>query len=194
MIVPMRKNEVDEGGIMRRLAAGDHEALRDLYRKYSGLVYGIALRILKDPAVAEEAAQDAFVNAWRGAASYGRERGAVATWLGRIARNKAIDLLRSARARGSDEVDEWAEAAEIGDDRGLDPFESMHRDLRAAALRRAVAELPEAERRALALAFFQGMSHSEIAAKLELPLGTVKSRIREAMLKLRARLGDEADD
>jgi RNA polymerase sigma-70 factor (ECF subfamily) len=186
----MPKHEAENPDLMRRLAERDSGALRELYRKYGGLVYGIALRITGEPGSAEEVAQDVFMSAWRGAASYSAERGAVATWLGRIARNRAVDALRTAKAKGGAARDEWAEESEIEDPAGLDPEEETSRALRVQQVREAVAGLPEAQRLALSLAFFRGMSHTEIAAALALPLGTVKSRIRDAMRLLRGRLGE----
>jgi RNA polymerase sigma-70 factor (ECF subfamily) len=185
------RSEDDDRELMRRLAARESEALEALYAKYGGLVYGIALRVLGDPAMAEEATQDAFLRAWRGAAAYSPERGAPATWLGRIARNWAIDALRSTRARGALARDDWSE---FEDSRALGPEEEAGRDSRAAQVREAVAALPEAQRTALSLAFFEGLTHVEIARRLGLPLGTVKSRIREAMRALRDALSEGAGE
>ena len=163
------------------------EALRSLYKNYGGLVFGIALRIVGDAATAEEVTQDVFLRAWRNAASYSGEKGSVATWLGRIARNRALDALRSAKSRGALARDDWSE---LEDDRALAPEDAMDIESRAAEVRAAVSKLPEAQRVALSLAFFRGMSHSQIAAELGLPLGTVKSRIRDAMRALREKLGE----
>jgi RNA polymerase sigma-70 factor (ECF subfamily) len=174
--------------LMRGLAAGESEALKALYGKYGALVFGIALRIVGDGSAAEEVAQDVFLSAWNGAATYRPEKGAVATWLGRIARNRALDALRSAKARGALARDDWSE---VEDDRTLAPEEAMENESRAVEVRAAVSELPEAQRVALSLAFFRGRSHSEIAAELGLPLGTVKSRIRDAMRVLREKLGED---
>jgi RNA polymerase sigma-70 factor (ECF subfamily) len=184
----MAKDDAGDLELMRRLGHAENEALRELYRRYGGLVYGIALRVTGDEAAAEEVAQDVFMSAWRGASSYRAEKGSVATWLGRIARNRAVDALRARKTRGGSARDEWSEAAEAVDPRTIDPEEETSRALRAQEVRGAVAELPEAQRLALSLAFFQGLSHSEIAAALSLPLGTVKSRIRDAMRSLRGRL------
>jgi RNA polymerase sigma-70 factor, ECF subfamily len=184
----------DEGeDLMRALseakasAGAAPEALRSLYRKYGGLVFGVALRIVGDASTAEEVTQDVFLRAWMGAASYRGDKGSAATWLGRIARNRALDALRSARARGALARDDWSE---LEDDKALAPEEAMENESRAIEVRAAVSELPEAQRLALSLAFFRGMSHSEIAAELALPLGTVKSRIRDAMRTLREKLGE----
>ncbi len=183
----MPKDIADDTTLMRRLAGAEPEALRDLYRRYGSLVFGIALRVCGDRALAEEVAQDAFVSAWKGAASYSAERGSLASWLGRIARNRAIDELRKRRSRAATPRDDWADMA---DPRGLDPQDEAGRGLRAIAVREAMAALPEAQRQALSLAFFDGLTHSEIAAALSLPLGTVKSRIRDALIALRRRLGE----
>jgi RNA polymerase sigma-70 factor (ECF subfamily) len=127
------------------------------------------------------------MGAWQGSSSYSPDRGAAATWLGRIARNRAIDALRNAKARGAFARDDWAD---IEDQKTLDPEAEASRASCADEVRATVAELPEAQRIALSLAFFQGRTHTEIATALSLPLGTVKSRIRDAMLALRERLGE----
>ncbi len=186
----MQKEAQDDDALLRRIAEAEGEALRELYRKYGGLVYGIGLRITGDAAVAEEVAQDVFMSAWRGAASYRPDLGAVATWLGRIARNRAIDALRGMKSRPMPLREDWGELADAEDTRSPDPAEEAGRSQRAKEVRAAVAELPEGQRTALSLAFFKGMSHSEIAAALGLPLGTVKSRIRDAMRSLRDKLGE----
>ncbi len=175
---------------MRRLAAADNEALRELYRRYGSLVYGIALRVTGEAPVAQEVVQEVFMSAWRGAASYKAEKGAVATWLGRIARNRAIDARRSMKAAPAAALEGWDPAEEAEDTRSPGPPEEASRAQRIEEVRRAVAGLPEPQRLALSLAFFKGMSHTEIAAALSLPLGTVKSRIRDAMLGLRGILGE----
>jgi RNA polymerase sigma-70 factor, ECF subfamily len=186
----MPRDDPGDFELMRRLARAESEALRSLYRKYGGLVHGIALRITGDAAVAEEVTQDVFMGAWRGAASYREDRGSVATWLGRIARNRAVDALRAMKSRGLSAGGDWSQGEETEDRKALGPEEETGRSLRAQEVRAAVADLPEAQRLALSLAFFQGLSHSEIAARLSLPLGTVKSRIRDAMRDLRDRLGE----
>jgi RNA polymerase sigma-70 factor, ECF subfamily len=188
----MPKDDPEDVELMRRLSRAESEALRALYRKYGALVHGVALRITGDDAVAEEVTQDVFMSAWRGAASYRVDRGAVATWLGRIARNRAVDALRAMKSRGQRASEDWNEAteAETADPRARGPEEEAGRSQRVQEVREAVAGLPEVQRLPLSLAFFRGLSHSEIAARLSLPLGTVKSRIRDAMRGLRDRLGE----
>jgi RNA polymerase sigma-70 factor (ECF subfamily) len=183
----MPRDDTEDYALMRRLADAEPDALRSLYKKYGALVYGIALRITGEGASAEEVTQDAFLRVWQGAASYSADRGSVATWLGRVTRNCAIDAFRRMKIRDAFYRDDWTEVA---DPKTPDPEEETSREFRAREVRAAVSELPEAQRIALSLAFFQGMTHSEIAASLSLPLGTVKSRIRDAMLSLRERLGE----
>lgn len=178
----------EDADLMRRLAGAETEALRELYGKYGSLVFGVALRIARDRALAEEIAQDVFVSAWRSAAAYSAERGSVASWLARIARNRAIDEIRKGRLRNAEARDDWADLA---DAREPGPEEEASRGARAAAVREALSALPERQREALSLAFFQGLTHAEIAAALSLPLGTVKSRIRDALIALRGKLGEE---
>jgi RNA polymerase sigma-70 factor, ECF subfamily len=183
----MPGDRYDDSELMRRLAGAESAALRELYRRYGALVYGIAMRVARDGSVAEEVTQDVFLKAWSSAAAYEAGRGGVAAWLARITRNRAIDALRSGKSRQALPMADWSEVPDPG---SRDPAEETSREDRAAEVRAAVALLPEAQRKALSLAFFQGLTHIQIAAELSLPLGTVKSRIRDAMAALRASLGD----
>jgi RNA polymerase sigma-70 factor (ECF subfamily) len=162
-----------------RVARGDAEALRDLYERYGRIVYGLTYRLTRDPQLAEEATQDTFVTLWKRAGSYDSERAKVTTWLFVIARNRAIELVRS-RAR----VPEPHESVEpTGEE--IDPAELMQIADDAERVARAIADLPESQLEVIRLAYFDGLSHSEIAERLDLPLGTVKSRIRLGLDRLR---------
>lgn len=168
--------------LLRRMHHGDESALEALYARYGGLVYTLALRIVGDPDLAREVLQDAFLRSWNGRETYDPLRGRVAWWLMGIARNRAIDLLRSrthqARLRERDAPSALMAAGDAGAN-ALD----------ALGLRRAVtnalAGLPAAQREAIELAYYGGMTQSEIARELGQPLGTIKSRMREAMERLR---------
>ncbi len=183
----MSSAEAADEKLMDLIAHGDADAVRVLYGRYGRLVFGLAMHILGDSATAEEVCQDVFMRVWEKSGSYRSDRGKVVTWLARIARNRAIDMLRSHHSRqpGST-VEEEAAAPEAP---AVDPGERLLQSFREQEVRAAVASLPPDQRNALSLAFFKGKTHREIAQSLGEPLGTVKTRIRDAMMKLRASLG-----
>ncbi len=185
----MGPEETLDEELIQQISGGDREALRLLYRRHGRLVYGCALQVVSDAAAAEEVCQDVFLRVWERSGTYRADRGKVVTWLARIARNRAIDVLRSRRARGIASEAPVDESISASPGSGSDPGERLWQSLRDEQVREAVASLPPEQRRALTLAFFHGMTHRQIAESLGEPLGTVKTRIRDAMLKLRARLG-----
>jgi len=177
-----------------RLLAGmrtrDPRALEDAYRAYGGLVYGLALRVARDTHTAEEITQDVFVYAWQNAERYDTARGTLAAWLLTLARSRGIDRLRSRQSqdrRASGLAQEVAAAEPL---RQPDALAGLVAEERAQRVRAALATLPPEQREALEIAYFQGASHSEVAAHLGAPLGTVKTRIRQGMLRLRGALDD----
>jgi RNA polymerase sigma factor (sigma-70 family) len=169
--------------LLAGLASGDAEAAAAFVRRFQSRVYGLAVTMLHDAELAEEVAQETFVRAWRHAATYDARRGRVPTWLLAIARNLAIDR---ARMRSPTPVDPDVIASEL-DLAHVDSVDVGERD----RLRRAIGSLPEEQRRALVLATYAGRTAREIAELDGVPLGTVKTRIRSAMLKLRESLGVE---
>jgi RNA polymerase sigma-70 factor, ECF subfamily len=166
--------------LVRRMRQGDESALEQLYTRYGGLVYSLALRIVGDPELAREVLQDTFLRSWDGRATYDPQRGRVAWWLMGIARNGAIDLLRSrphqARLR---ERDRLSVDVPAGEKDTAEVF-GLRRDVM-----NALRELPKAQRAAIELAYYGGMTQTEIARALNEPLGTVKSRTREGLDRLR---------
>jgi RNA polymerase sigma-70 factor (ECF subfamily) len=168
------------------MATGDSEALRTLNARYGRKLAAIANRFLSDEADAEEIAADVLWHAWRQAASFDPGRGSVAAWLVTIARSRTLDRLRARRARQMPTVRE-PEA-----DPAPDPTTSLDQAERAAIVRRAIAGLEAHERKLLEMAYFSDLSQSEIADKLSMPLGTVKTRVRNAMIKLREALAGAA--
>jgi RNA polymerase sigma-70 factor (ECF subfamily) len=168
---------------MERLAQGDPEALGDLYDRHARPVYALALRILQDPADAEDIVQEVFAQAWTQARRYDVTRGAVSAWLLTLARSRAIDRLRARRAR-PDRAGIDLSPADIVDPVAR-PDTQLLSSEQVRVVRAALAELPRLQRVALELAYYEGLTHSEIAEQLEQPLGTVKTRIRQALLKLR---------
>ena len=171
---------------LARMAQGDHDGLAELYDRHARAIYSLALRILQDRAEAEDVVQDVFAQVWTQAARYDTSRGAVAAWMLMMARSRAIDRLRSRRARPDNTADTGATLnmpdAGVPQDLQLLSAEEV------ARLRRALAELPLLQRVALELAYYEGLTHAEIAERLEEPLGTVKTRIRQAVIRLRESL------
>jgi RNA polymerase sigma-70 factor (ECF subfamily) len=170
----------DDAGLVRRIGRGDESALRSLYERYGAIVYGMAHRLLGDPQLAEECAQDVFVAVWRNADSYDERRAQVTTWLFTIARNRAFDLSRRRSARPVELQEDPSSADEAPDTADL--VAAADRSARVAA---ALAELSDVQREALSLAYFEELSQSEIAERLDIPIGTVKGRIRLALDHLR---------
>jgi RNA polymerase sigma-70 factor (ECF subfamily) len=166
--------------LIRRLVAGDQHALGDLYDKCAGLVNALALRVLRDAADAEDVVQEVFVQAWRQAARFDPARGTPEAWLCTIARSRALDRLRRRAARREESGEQ------------APPAVATPRNEEALAVRKALDGLSEVQRRALELAYYEGLTQSEIAARLGEPLGTVKTRIRSAMIRLRETLGPAA--
>lgn len=174
------REEADDAALVRAVAAGDARALESLYARYGTIVFGMVYRLLGDRQAAEECTQDVFVAVWRGAASYDEGRSRVTTWVLTIARNRAIDVARRRAARPVD-PHESVEPA----DHAPDAADLVTAADHSARVAEAMAELPEAQREALTLAYFDELSHSEIADRLGLPVGTVKGRIRLALDRLR---------
>ncbi|GLW71614.1 RNA polymerase sigma factor SigK [Kitasatospora phosalacinea] len=174
-------------GLVDRTARGDREAYTGLYEELAPSVYGIALRVLRDPAQAEEVAQEALLEVWRSAPSYRPGRGSVTTWACTIAHRRAVDRVRSVRASCEREQrvlrEETARPEQVA--------EEVERTMEAARIRRALSALSAGQREALVLAYYCGYSQRRIAALLDLPLGTVKSRTRDGLLRLRSALCDE---
>jgi len=176
--------------LMSRLARGDADALGELYDQYGRVVFGVLYRMLGSPESAEEVAQNAFHSVWRQAGTYRPERGSVRTWLLAIARNAAIDWRRSKGNRmARDTVID--DALALVDDMRVE--ERVIASLRAQRVRAAVAALPREQREVLTLAFWSGLSQTEIASRTGAPLGTVKSRVRLGMSRLRESLADDEE-
>ena len=171
---------------LERMARGEHEAAAELYDRHGRLVYSLALRILRDQGDAEDVVQEVFSQAWRQASRYQASRGHVVAWLMNLTRSRAIDRLRSRRSRPEPIADD-ALVMQLPD-LGQPVDEQLERAGYAAQIRAAVEELSLLQRVAIELAFYEGLTHAEIADRLELPLGTVKTRIRQGLLKLKDRL------
>lgn len=169
---------------LRRAAEGDQAGLTSLYDASSQLVFTVALRILDDRADAEEVALDVFSQVWRKAGDFDRDRGSLTSWLITLTRSRAIDRVRSRketkrREEGGADLSAFATAS-------ASPEEDILAGQNRMRVRAAVAILPPEQREAIELAYFSGLSHSELASRLGQPLGTVKTRIRLGMMKLRS--------
>lgn len=185
-------DRADDVALVKRIGEGDEQALASLYDRYAGLLTSLSRRILHDPSDAEETLQEVFVQVWKQAARYDSRRSSVSTWLVLITRSRSIDRLRSRQVK----------------DRTLDslqqeksPTHTSHEGTsnvllteRRKRLRAELAVLPAEQRRVLELAFFQGLTQSEISDSTGIPLGTVKTRTLLAMKKLRAALAADIGD
>jgi RNA polymerase sigma-70 factor (ECF subfamily) len=191
-----RDAETPEGGLValvRAVAGGDEQALRALYDLLAPRVLGIAQQILRERSAAEDVVVEVFSQVWRQAQRYDAHKGSVTTWIATLARTRAIDLRRSLQRHARREVLEADSLEELLDPQGS-PFLVASDGDRAAVVRSALGRLPREQRRAVEAAFFGGLSHTEIAAALGAPLGTVKTRIRSGLSALRLALGSAEGD
>ena len=194
MTLLRRLSQEEERSLVRRLKARDERALQELYETLAPWVLGLAYRILHDEAEAEEVVGDVFVKVWRQVHTHDPRRGPLVPWILSITRNRALDELRR-RRRWWRKADRWEQAQgteeEAGDrapNEAAVPGWPLHREVHAA-----LATLPDELRRVVTLAYFEGLSHSQIARRLQQPLGTVKTRLRAAHRKLTDQLGHLKD-
>lgn len=181
-----RHNTLTDQELIALAAEGDATALEVLYDRYSPAVMGLALKITGDPSLAEEAVQETFWRIWRRANTYQPARGALSSWLFGIARNLCLDLLRRRKARPQPVLSE-------ADERRVEQFPDLHVDVAEAAwttlqhqqMRAALADLPPPQRQVIELAYFRGLTRQEIAQATGEPLGTIHTRARLALQKLR---------
>lgn len=176
-------------GLMAATATGDRAAFGQLFGFYAPRVKSYLLRLGLDPALAEETAQEVMVAVWRKASSFDAAQASVSTWIFRIARNRRIDLYRRDQRAALDAEDPML--APVGD---AAPDAALEGGQRDAAVRAALDALPEDQRALVREAFYEELSHSEIAEKTGVPLGTVKSRLRLAFAKLRLRLNETFEE
>jgi len=184
--------QAPDSALVAQAAAGDERALGELYDRYGGMAFSLACAIVVEHADAEEVVADAFAQVWRSASGFDPSRGSVAAWLATIVRTRALDLVRS-RKRRARVLEEAAVVTDEGETLVLAPTaESPDRGAEltetSIIVRRSLAELPPPQRKVIELAYFGGLSQSEIAAHLSEPLGTVKTRMRAGMEKLRQAL------
>lgn len=180
---PIGAGGTSDAALMAGIVRGEQRALEELYDRYGRVVYSLALRVTQQPAAAEEIVQDVFLLVWKNAHRYETTRGLLQPWLFTMARNRALDHLRLKREKQRRLEDEWQEAASaLQTASGEKHFDARRQ---AEQVRSLMGALPEKHRRAVELAFFEGMTHTEIAAKMQEPLGTVKSWIRGSLVRLR---------
>lgn len=167
--------------LLEGVRAQDQVAMTALFDRYSSLVYSIALRVLAEPAAAEDVMQEVFIQVWQNSRTFVAGRGSLPGWLAVVARNRAVDVLR--RRRPSDPVEEVVLVSRTN------LAQEAERHMMMDRIRAHLVGLPPDQQHSLQLAFFEGLSHSEIAARTGTPLGTVKTRIRTALLSLREAVG-----
>jgi RNA polymerase sigma-70 factor, ECF subfamily len=174
-----RIDAADDMRLVARVRAGDQQALSELYDRYSRLVYSVAMRILQDTGAAEDLLQDVFLQLWRKPDAFDSSRGSLAAWLAVIARHRSIDRLRQRRPETDIEDCVIASSTDLGNE--------TERSLVIEKVRVVMNEMGPDQRTAMEMAFFQGLTHTEIAEKTGEPLGTIKTRIRSGLQMLRAR-------
>jgi RNA polymerase sigma-70 factor (ECF subfamily) len=166
--------------LLRRIRLGDQDAMAVIFKRYGGAVFSVALRILRDPSQAEDVMQEILFQLWRSSESFVHGRGSLGAWLVVVARNRSIDALR--RRKPTDSVEDVILAST------QNLASEAERNTMIAKVRNYMKDLPPEQQKSIEMAFFEGMSHTEIAAKTGDPLGTVKTRIRLALLSLRKAL------
>jgi RNA polymerase sigma-70 factor (ECF subfamily) len=182
-------SQLADDDLLQAISQGDESALAALYDRYRLILFGLILRILHDRQEAEDVLQEAFLQVWRRASDYDPARGRAFTWLVTIARSRALDRLRLLGSRSKFVVD----AGEPPErETAVDTARELVKSEEGELVRRALKELPDEQRRALLLAYFEGLTQMEIAERLGAPLGTVKTRMRSGLMKLRELLRDRA--
>jgi len=187
----LRSEQVQDNDVelLKAVAAQDEAALAQLYDRYRVILFGLLMRILNNREEAEDVLQEVFLQVWRRAADFDENRGRPFTWLVTLARSRGIDRLRTLASRERVAVAGAKEETEAVSDAASDAFRSEQRSLVTSAL----AQLPDEQQRPLILAYFDGLTQTEIAARLGAPLGTVKTRMRTGMMKLREMLAGQGE-
>lgn len=176
------------GSLLRRAGKGDQAAFGQLYDQVSPLVYGVVLKVIRDPSQSEEVAQEVFVELWRLAARYDETRGSVRSWASTVAHRRAIDRVRSEQSSRDRTTREATNVIREHDE----VVAAVETSLDQVRVRRALAQLSSLQREAVELAYFGGHTYREVAVLLEVAEGTVKTRIRDGMIRLRDELGGES--
>jgi RNA polymerase sigma-70 factor (ECF subfamily) len=190
LATPQDERRAEDVALILRIREKDERAIEALYSRYSGPLYSLAYQVTGADRYAQEVVQEVFVAVWKDAGRYDPSRGALSSWLFALARHKAIDLVRKEANVRKHTADVDLEFREADDDVDQEAWLRVRRD----TVRAAITQLPEAQRTALELAFFGGLTHVEVAEKLGIPLGTAKTRIRTGLLKLRDILGPSVSE
>ena len=189
----MNYEDQDDRSLLAVIAERSREALEALYGRYSGVVYSLAMHMLRDSGAAEEVTQDVFFNVWRRASSYREDRGSVRAWLFSIAHHRTIDELRRWR-RERTQIQYGVDLSTMPSDDGGDPMRYATAQFERSQLNDALHTLRPEQREVVFLAYFRGLTHSEISKHLGQPLGTVKTRMRLGLRKLREVLGPQIQE
>jgi len=176
--------------LLALVAREDEEALAELYDRYTRVAYGLALRVVRDPALAEDAVQEAFLTLWRTAAGFRSDRAKPSTWILTLVHRRAVDVVRREERRRAAPL----ETVEEPDALGLATDEEIERTDRRRLVQQALRQLPDEQREALELAYYGGLTQSELAERLAVPLGTIKSRMFTGLRRLRDILADAGFD
>ena len=177
MSTSAKKGDASDHSLLELVRARDQNAMTALFDRYGTMVYSIAMRVLKEPSNAEDVMQEVFIRVWANPEAFISGRGSLAGWLAVVTRNRAVDVLR--RSRPSDPVNDVVLPT------NTNLASEAERNIMMQKVQHVLENLPEDQRRSLELAFFEGLSHSEIAERTGTPLGTVKTRIRSALINLR---------
>jgi RNA polymerase sigma-70 factor, ECF subfamily len=188
----MRKHHahLSDEALVALVARGDEDALAELYDRVSRVAYGLALRVLRDERHAEDAVQEAFLQVWRSAATFRAERAKASTWILTLVHRRAVDLVRREERRQADPLTDDSAAGEAPEQTEEAAWLRFERERVQSALR----QLPDVQREALELAYYGGFSQSELAERLGVPLGTIKSRMFAGLARLRELLDDAAQE
>lgn len=184
-------NDLSDQQLIERIGGRDHEAMAALYDRYSRAVYSLALHVLHEQRAAEDVVQDAFLTFWQRPLSYIPERGSFGPWILRVARNRAIDLLRRGSREYTNQDDRTFTFEQQIVDPEPEPSDLIWNRVVAARVREALTELTGPQRQVIELAYFRGMTQTEMAAYLDTPLGTIKTRVRTALNRLSRIMAEE---
>jgi RNA polymerase sigma factor (sigma-70 family) len=182
--MPPPLGQLSDEALLQRLVHADEDALAALYDRFGRVAYGLAVRVLRDPTLAQDAVQDAFLAAWRTAAAFDPERGKASTWILTLVHRRAVDLVRREDRRRAEPLEAAPTPSGDATDEAAEMLEQRRR------VQEALAKLPATERQALELAYYGGLTQSELAERLGVPLGTVKSRMFTALNRLRELLAE----
>lgn len=188
--MPTDLAHLSDEALVALVARGDDQALAELYDRYAALALGLARRVVRDAALAEDVVQETFVAVWRSAGRFSAERSSARAWVLMLAHRRAVDLVRARERRRAEQLPEDLDRA---DPRARDPADLVGLGQLRERVARALAQLPDQQREALELAYFGGYTQSELADRLGEPLGTIKSRMHSGLARLRTLLDDDPD-